>query len=177
MVRSSRRRFLGATGVAMAVPLAGCSSNDDRESNGNGGDDFTLPGGAYPPIDEWLTETEVGESTSNYDGQVVAWTDQDTVTIDVGAEGNGDGFAFGPPAVAVSIGTTVEFNWTGQGNPHNLVADPEDQIGKSDYEFSSGGPAGGSGVHYTYTLDEPGFALYHCEPHLSIGMKGGIAVE
>jgi len=24
---------------------------------------------------------------------------------------------------------------------------------------------------------DAGLALYHCEPHLSLGMKGGIAVE
>lgn len=56
------------------------------------------------------------------------------------------------------------------------MAAPADQLGESDYEFSSGEAEGGSGVKFTYAMDAPGVALYHCEPHLGLGMKGGIAV-
>lgn len=169
---TTRRRFLGAAGVAATVGLAGCGGN-----GGGNGDGDTVPGDEHPEIDEWLTETDIGDSADNYDGTLLDWTGRDTVTIDVGAEGNGGSFAFGPAAVLVSTGTEVAFSWTGEGNPHNVEALPEEQLGESDYTFSSGEAEGGSGVKYTHTMDTAGIALYHCEPHLGIGMKGGIAVE
>lgn len=168
----SRRRFLGAAAIATTVGIAGCSGNGD-----GGGDGSGYTGDDYPTIDEWLTETDIGGSADNYDGTLLDWTGQGTVTIDVGAEGNGGSFAYGPPAVVVSTGTTVEWSWTGEGNPHNVEALPEEQLGESDYSFSSGEAEGGSGVKYTHTMDEAGIVLYHCEPHLSLGMKGGIAVR
>jgi len=71
----------------------------------------------------------------------------------------------------------VEWSWTGEGGLHNVEALPTEQLGESDYEFSSGEPVDATGVQYTRTLDETGIVLYHCEPHLSLGMKGGIAVR
>lgn len=103
-------------------------------------------------------------------------TGQGTVTVDVGAEGNGGNYAFAPSAVAISTGTTIEFNWTGEGQQHNVEALPEEQLQESDYTFSSGEPIQATGVQYSYTFDQAGIALYHCEPHLPLGMKGGIAV-
>ena len=178
MYRTSRRAALRATGTAVAVGLAGGSGNGGGEDNGDGnGDGTPFPSSAYPAIDEWLTETEVGGSTDNYDGTLLDRTGQDTLTVDVGAEGNGGAFAFGPPAVVVSTGTEVEWSWTGEGGLHNVEALPTEQLGESDYEFSSGEPVDATGVQYTRTLDETGIVLYHCEPHLSLGMKGGIAVR
>lgn len=130
----------------------------------------------YPAVDEWLTESEVGAADQTYDGTIEDALDSDTVTVAVGAQGNGGAFAFDPSAVAVSTGTTVEWRWTGEGNPHNVVADPGAQIGESDYEFSSGDPVGGSGVQFSQTFDEAGIALYDCEPHLALGMKGAVVV-
>jgi halocyanin-like protein len=176
----SRRAVLAAGSTAL-VGLAGCTgdgADGGGDGDGDGGGGTTpIPGSAYPAIDEWLTETELGGAADNYDGTLVDLTGQDTVTVDVGAEGNGGAFAFGPAAAVVLAGTEVEFSWTGEGNPHNVEALPEEQLGESDYEFSSGEPEGGSGVKYTRTLDEPGVVLYHCEPHFSLGMKGGIAVR
>ena len=178
MDRVSRRAVLRTTAAGAVVGVAGCSSDGNGGGGGNGDGGATpIPGSAYPAVDEWLTETDVGAAADNYDGTLVDRTGQDTLTVDVGAEGNGGAFAFEPAAVVVSTGTEAEFSWTGEGNPHNVEALPEEQIGESDYEFTSGEPEDGSGVKYTRTLDETGVALYHCEPHLSLGMKGGIAVR
>jgi halocyanin-like protein len=169
MTLSNRRTFLHAIGTATVVGLAGCGGDGDGED--------TLPGDDYPDVDEWLTETEMGGASDNYDGTLRDWRDRDTVTVETGAEGNDGNFAFDPPGIVVSTGTTVRWRWTGEGNPHNVEALPEEQLGLSDYEFSSGESEGGSGVKYTHTMDEAGIALYHCEPHYSLGMKGGVAVE
>lgn len=205
-----RRQFLWATGTVAAgsAGLAGCIGGVD-----------TIPGEEYPAIDEWLTETEVGDADDTYDGAIVDQRGKDTVRVDVGVDGNGGEYAFGPSAVAVTPGTTVRWVWTGEGGEHSVVADPESQIGKSDYEFASGKLVGEAGHEYTRTFAEAGIALYHCDgitgisgamtgrpdyelaavpvepdrrsgqsfptardaplhfdPHLSLGMKGAVAV-
>jgi halocyanin-like protein len=164
-----RRRFLETVTVA-TVWVAGCTG--DGGDGGDGGGE-AISGEDYPSIDEWLTETEVGDADGTYDDE----RDSDTVDIDVGASGNGGNLAFGPSAVVVSAGTTVRWNWTGEGGAHNVEAEPDDQIGESDYEFSSGEAVDSDSEQFTQTLDSAGVALYHCEPHLAVGMKGGIAVE
>lgn len=172
----TRRQVLRGVVAGTMLALAGCSGD-----GGDGGDDGDggsgVSGDDYPVIDRWLTETEIGGAADNYDGTFSDQRDSGTVTIEVGAEGNGGAFAFEPAAVVVSAGTTIEWSWTGEGNPHNVEALPEEQLGESDYEFSSGEAEGGSGVKHTRTLEDPGIVLYHCEPHFSLGMKGGIAVE
>jgi halocyanin-like protein len=188
MEHTTRRRVLRGTGVVTLAGLAGCTGNGgggdgsggdggSGDDDGDGGDGGSLPGEEYPDVDEWLTETEVGGADDTYEGTLVDWRDQSTLTVEVGAEGNGGNFAFDPSAVVVSAGTEVRWEWTGEGNPHNVEALPEEQLGKSTYEFSSGEAEGGTGVKHTRTLDEPGLVLYHCEPHFTLGMKGGIAVE
>lgn len=171
MIAPTRRTFLRTVSVATVVGVAGCGGNGD----GNGGE--TLSGEDYPAVDEWLTESQVGGADDTYDGTLLDRRDRDTVTVETGVSGNDGNFAYGPSAVVVSTGTEVEWSWTGQGNPHNVEAIPAEQLETSDYEFSSGEPEGGSGVKFTETMDAAGVALYHCEPHFSLGMKGGIAVE
>jgi halocyanin-like protein len=168
----SRRWFLQSAAVATALGLAGCSGGGDGDD-----DDDGLSGDDYPTIDEWLTETDIGDADSNYDGTFVDMREEDEVTIEVGAEGNDGYYAYAPAAVVVSTGTDVVWEWTGEGEAHNVEAIPAEQLGESDYEFSSGEAVEGSDIEYTYTMDEAGIALYHCEPHLPLGMKGGIAVE
>ncbi|WP_336136132.1 halocyanin domain-containing protein [Natronomonas amylolytica] len=160
---------LSAVGVA---GLAGCTG-DDGNGNGNGAD--TIPGSDYPAVDEWMTETDVGDAANNYDGEIMDLREESDVSIDVGA--GDDGLAYGPSAVAVSSGTEVLWEWTGEGGAHNIEAEPDDQIGESDYEFSSGEAVDGADNEYSHTFDESGIALYHCEPHLSLGMKGSIVID
>ncbi|WP_436936391.1 halocyanin domain-containing protein [Halovenus marina] len=164
---------VGALSTAGLIGLAGCAGDDNGDGNGTD----TIPGSDYPAVDEWMTETDIGDADDTYEGEIVDLRDDSDVTIDVGAEGNGDGYAYGPSAVAVSTGTEVLWDWTGEGSLHNVEAEPDDQIGESDYEFSSGEPVEGADNEYSYTFDESGIALYHCEPHLSLGMKGSVVVD
>lgn len=168
----TRRQFLSSTGVATTAGIAGCLDVQEEADEVD-----TVPGSKHPAIDEWLTETTVGAAADTYDGTILDWTGRNAVTIDVGAPGNGGPFAFDPPAVVVTLGTDVRFSWTGDGNPHNVDADPDEQIGRSNYTFTSGEPVDGEGVKYTISLNKEGTANYHCDRHLDVGMKGGIAVE
>ncbi|WP_255149149.1 halocyanin domain-containing protein [Halorarius halobius] len=198
MVPPTRRDLLGSAGLAAALALAGCTDGGGGDGTptetqtatptatttstptdaptGTGGAG-AVTGDDYPAIDRWLTETDVGAADDSYDGTFVDRRGDDTVTIDVGAEGNGDFFAFAPVAVVVSTGTEIRWRWTGKGGAHNVEALPFEQIGESDYEFSSGEPVDATGVQHTRTLEDVGIVNYHCEPHLALGMKGGIAVE
>lgn len=163
--QTSRRRMLTTIGAATVVGLAGC---------GGGGNGGGLSGEEYPAADDWLTETSVGTAAPNYDGTVQDSRGSGTVEV---AVGSGDtGTAFEPAAVAISTGSTVRWAWTGDGGQHNVEAEPDDQIGESDYEFSSGEPVQSSSKTFEQTLDSAGVALYHCEPHLSVGMKGAVVV-
>lgn len=168
----SRRQFLCATGLVTTTGVAGCLDVQEDPDELD-----TVPGSKHPAIDEWLTGTTVGGTAGNYDGTLRDWTGRNTVTVDVGAPGNGGSFAFDPPAVVVTLGTDVRFSWTGDGNPHNVVADPDEQIGRANYTFRSGEPVDGEGVKYSNSLNKEGAANYHCDRHLDVGMKGGIAVE
>jgi halocyanin-like protein len=165
-------KALGALSTAGMVGLAGCGGNGTSDGDGE-----TLSGSEYPNVDEWMTETDIGGDDDTYDGTIQDRREESSVTIDVGAEGNGDGYAFGPSGVAISAGTEVLWEWTGEGGAHNVEAVPDEQIGESDYEFSSGDAVAGADNEYSFTFDESGIALYHCEPHLSLGMKGSIVVE
>lgn len=177
MDEQTRRGVLATLGVMAAAGLAGCGGDDGDGDGDGGGPSGRLLGEDYPAVDEWLTETEVGGSADNYDGQLSDRRDRTRVSVNVGASGNGGNFAFAPAALVVDAGTEVRWSWTGQGGLHNVEAEPDDQTGESDYEFSSGEAIEAEGVQFTQTLSDAGVALYHCEPHLASGMKGGIAVE
>jgi halocyanin-like protein len=113
----------------------------------------------------WLSDVD------NYDGTTVDATGQDAVEIEVGAQGNGGPFAFAPPAVRVSPGTTVTFNWT--SNTHNVLI--EEQPGDASWEGHS--PIENTGFTLEHTFEVEGVYKYYCEPHLSLGMKGVVVVE
>ena len=142
----SRRRFVSSTGAAVAVGLlAGCSGN------GTGA------------IEDHLSDA------NNYDGSIADETGQSEVTIDVG--GGSDGKSFDPAAVRIDAGTTVVWEWTGEGGSHNVSS-----VDDSDTSFRSGATTDGAGTTYEYTFDAAGTQLYVCEPHGPVGMKGGIDV-
>jgi halocyanin-like protein len=100
------------------------------------------------------------------DGKPADRTGQDVVTIRVGA--GEDGFAFDPALVVVDVGTTVRWEWTGEGGAHNVVA--------RDEAFDSGAPEASDDVSFEYTFDAAGSHMYACRPHESLGMKGAVAV-
>ncbi|MFB6296081.1 MAG: halocyanin domain-containing protein [Halobacteriales archaeon] len=94
----------------------------------------------------------------------------DEVTVQVGASGNGGNLAFSPAGLWVDPGTTIRWEWTGEGGRHNVVA----REGPADLD--SGSPVDTTGVAYEYTVEDGGITNYVCEPHATVGMKGAIAV-
>jgi halocyanin-like protein len=108
------------------------------------------------------------DDVGNYDGTTVDATGQGEVSVAVGAEGNGGAFAFDPPAVQVDPGTTVVFEWTGEGGQHNVIAEDGGEF-ESDLVAEAG-------FTFEHTFEEEGITTYYCEPHRSLGMKGAVAV-
>ena len=88
---------------------------------------------------------------------------QSSVTVEVGA---GNGFAFSPAAIHIDPGTTVTWEWTGQGGAHNVVA--------NDGTFDSGSAAPSGPFEYTFESDAT--YTYYCNPHEGAGMKGAVVV-
>jgi halocyanin-like protein len=106
-------------------------------------------------------------NVGNY-SEVVDETGSSEVTVQVGTEANGGAFGFGPAAVQVDPGTTVIWEWTGEGGQHNVVA----QDGASfDSELVAD-----AGFTFEHTFEEEGATTYYCQPHQSLGMKGVVVV-
>lgn len=101
---------------------------------------------------------------NEYDGTVEDRTGEDPVIVDVGA---GSGFAFDPPVIRVDAGTTVRWEWTGDGGDHDVVA--------RDGTFSSSLKST-AGETFEHTFTGSGTTLYFCTPHEGVGMKGGVDV-
>ncbi|WP_049893780.1 halocyanin domain-containing protein [Salinarchaeum sp. Harcht-Bsk1] len=150
-----RRTVLAATGSAVAAALAGCL--------GGGGPSATSDDWEYledgPDYGGWF------DDTGNFEG-TVDWTGRDSVTIDVGA--GDDGRLFAPPAVRVDAGTTITWEWSGAGGPHNVVAE--------DGSFDSGSSTASGDATYEYTPESTGTYRYVCVPHESMGMVGAVDV-
>ena len=166
----NRREFLrtagGATGAAAALGASGTATAQENGTDGNGTSGNGTGGGgggqSLPPdYGGWMSDV------GNYDGTTANLRGQDTVTVVVGAQGNGGPNAFSPPAIHVDVGTTVQYEWTGDG-VHNVV---EDGGG-----YESGNPVGGAGVNFEHTFEQSGISKYYCEPHLGNGMKGAVVV-
>lgn len=159
----SRRTVLTATGVAATVGLAGCTGGGDGDSGGSGGDatDSPTEQADSPDFDGWFDDVD------NYNG-VVDRTGESEVVVAVGAEGNGGNFAFDPAAVRISTGTTVVWEWTGQGSSHNVAA--EDGAIESELTDEEG-------FTFEQTFESVGIVRYVCTPHESVGMKGAVVVE
>ncbi|MFD1632706.1 halocyanin domain-containing protein [Haloplanus ruber] len=110
-----------------------------------------------------------GGETQNFDG-TADHTGQDSVTVEVGAEGNGGPYAFGPAAIRVDPGTSVTFEWV--SDTHNVLIE----------EQPSGADWGGvdsienTGYSHEHTFETEGVYKYYCQPHLALGMKGAIVV-
>ena len=147
----SRRRFIrtagGAAGVAGATAATGTAAAQEEQP--------VWPSGA--------------------EGNVGSYQDargQSEVTVQVGA---GDtGLAFDPTLLWVDPGTTVIFEWTGNGGDHNV----QTVEGGGPASLDSGDPVGEEGYTYEYETSEEdvGITHYHCVPHTAVGMHGGLAV-
>ncbi|MFC7095878.1 halocyanin domain-containing protein [Halobaculum marinum] len=122
----------------------------------------TAPAAAQsgPDFDGWF------DDVANYDG-VVDQTGQSEVTVEVGVQ-NGDGpYGFGPAAIRVDPGTTVTWEWNGQGGSHNVVAED------GSYESELVAEAGHT---FSHTFESEGISKYYCLPHRALGMKGAVVV-
>ena len=167
----SRRSFVRSlSALTAAGTVAGCSGGgdsgggptDDTTSTGEGSTDDTA-GNVPDSVSEYLSDTE------NFDGTLTDRTDSDSVTIEVGADGNGGAWAFSPAAVKISTGTTVTWEWTGEGSLHNVVAEEG-----ASFESEQTGEAG---FTFEQTFEEAGEVTYYCTPHEGLGMKGALVVE
>lgn len=105
-------------------------------------------------------------NVGNFDGTVDR-TGQSEVTVQVGTEANGGFFGFGPAAIHVDPGTTVTWEWTGEGGGHNVIA--EDGSYGSDLYTEAG-------ATFSHTFENDQVSLYYCDPHRAIGMKGALVV-
>ena len=141
--RVGRRTFIGTAAAAGTGLLAGCGVL--------GVDTLGTADSPEATVDRYLDETD------NYDGTIEDLTGNESVSVDVGAEGNGGHFAYAPPAIRVDSGTTVTWVWTGEGNAHNVFGENDafesEQTAEEGYEFE-------------HTFEEPGTYLYCCTPHL-----------
>ncbi len=151
---------------AVAGCLGGSDGSTDDGGDGNGGDD----GGGDDDSSGGDGGTDFGswfDNVGNFDG-VADHTGESEVTVTVGAQGNGGAFAFAPPAIRVDSGTTVVWEWTGDGGTHNVVA--EDGSFESDL-------VGSPGHTFEHAFDSAGTFKYACSPHKRTGMKGAVVVE
>ena len=151
--RLDRRAFIGTVAAAGVGLLAGC---------GGSGSASETPDSPQAAVDRYLNETD------NYDGTIQDETGTGSVTVDVGAEGNGGNFAYAPPAVRIDTGTTVTWVWTGDGNAHNVVEETGEFQSQQAVE---------AGYEFEHTFEEPGTYRYYCTPHLGFNMRGAVVVE
>lgn len=147
----------------LSVGMKGAIVVGDADVGGaSGGGDG---GATRPDFGDWLLQ----------DGEQVAggYTDargQSEVTVDVGAPGNGGTYAFAPANLWIDPGTTVRFRWSSDN--HNVVVESQ----PDDADWSGYESVENSGFEFTHTFETGGLYEYFCQPHLSLGMKGGIAV-
>lgn len=116
------------------------------------------------------TEPDYGDwfdDVSNYE-ETVDRTGQSEVTVTVGAEGNDGNLAFDPPAVRVDPGTTIRWEWNGEGGTHNVVAED----GSFESEMTDE-----AGFTFEHAVAGAGLTKYSCLPHKQMGMKGAIVVD
>jgi len=151
----SRRGVLRAAAGSATALAAGAAATGTAAAQDYGG---------------WFTGDARGGAVGNYDGSTADRTGQDEVTVEVGTDANGGSFGFGPAAVRVSPGTTVNFEWV--SNTHNVVvqSQPEGADWSGDEEINN------EGYSYSHTFETPGVYTYYCNPHLTAGMKGAVVV-
>jgi len=162
-----RRKMLQASGAALLTGLAGCTGiladgtgvpgkSPPVEEPGENGEN-NVP----PEVDEWLSDA------NEYEGELADHTGEDEVVIEVGA--GSSGVAFNEPAVQVDPGTTIVWEWTGEGGSHNV------EVNEGPTEFTSE-TVEEEGHAFSQEL-EAGNYRYQCGPHSTLGMHGAVIVE
>ena len=155
----SRRAFMRTAGGSVAVVGGTAAATGTAAGQEDGGGASEAP--------EWPSGVTGGNLGSYQDAR-----GQDSVTVSVGAGENG--LAFDPTQLWVDPGTTITFEWTGNGGAHNV----QTVEGGGPASLDSGDPVGEEGYTYEYevTEDDAGITHYHCVPHTAVGMHAGLAV-
>jgi serine/threonine-protein kinase len=160
-VDPQRRKMLMAAGAAATVGLAGCSGDGDGGDDDGDGDDSGSPETVSDVPEE--VDGYLGDNNANgYEGELVDYRGESEATVDVGPGGN---FRFGPAAVIVDSGTTVQWEWQSSG--HSVTS--------TDDLFDSG--IQNEGDEFSYTFEETGNFMYYCIPHQGNGHHGAVVVE
>ena len=152
--RTSRRALLrGGAGAATGAGLLGSAG--------------TVAGQTEEP--EW---PDFVQDAPNF--QTTDLRGEDEVTVSVGA--GDDGLLFDPSAIWIDPGTTVTWEWTGEGGDHNVTTEADASTNGLDFESDLTAEAG---FTFEYTFDEEAdgsITAYYCAPHIGVDMKGGVAV-
>jgi len=152
-----RRDFLrtagGAAGGAAATATVGTAAAAEEEGGGGGGTE-------RPVFPDYVSDAK--------DAGYEDLRGQDSVTIEVGADPEGNAFA--PTRAWLSPGTEITFEWVSNG--HNVV--PHERPDGASWEPHE--PLEDSGFSYSTTVEAGGMHTYFCQPHEGLGMKGVFAV-
>jgi halocyanin-like protein len=155
----SRREFVAASLLGTGA-MAGCTARG-QTTDGTAEDGG---GGSAGCLDDWLADA------NGYDGAVERYGPDAEPSVTVGdslGAGHTDD-AFGPAGIRVTPGTTVTWEWSGHGDPANVVA-----VGGA---FDSGGPVSAHGHTFSHTFEERGTYRYVSEPNRDAGMVGAVVV-
>ncbi len=155
----SRRGFLTAAAGATATAAAAGSAAAQNNSTAGGNATGDGQGQTRPDFGGYL------DDANGFVGTVANARGQSNVTVSVGAGSNG--FAFDAPAIHVDAGTTVTWEWTGEGGAHNVVH--TDGAFESELQESEG-------ATFEHTFEEDGVYTYYCNPHEAVGMKAAVVV-
>lgn len=150
-----RRAMLGSMATGFTAVIAGCLGGEE-----NGEDCPSLP--EEPAYEGWF------RNVSNYQRTCDLRAEPET-TVRTGTWANDAYWGFSPPAIAISPGTPVTWEWTGRGGPHNVV--------EQNRVFDSGRAVSAEHTTFNYTFDTPGIFKYDCRPHANAGMKGAVFVS
>ena len=135
--RLGRRRLLRAGAGAMGAGLVGAGTAGTAAAQSE-------------PFDGWLSDV------GNYEG-LEDHTGSGEVTVEVGVEQGSGAFGFGPAAVQVDPGTTVVWEWTGEGGVHNVAAEDGGDFSSENNQEA--------GFTFEQTFEESGVVKYFCQPH------------
>ncbi|AJF24461.1 halocyanin [Haloarcula sp. CBA1115] len=162
MPSSNRRTFLGASvvGLGSLVGFSRVRAENSSEPSTPHETEDTESVSTIDPLDEWLL------SANDPQGQTIRdLRYNDPPTVYLGITGTK---SFAPPAIKVTPGTTVTWDWIGDETEHNVVA--------IDGTFDSGQPIAEAGNTFEYTFETEGTYKYVSEPHEEVGMKGVVVV-
>jgi halocyanin-like protein len=160
---NARRRYPVAADAVAAAGCLGLGSDDDAEGTDDADDspdetDDTPTPEATPTTEPTGTMTDDGD-----DGPYGGWF-ADTDNFD----GTADVLGFSPPAIRVSQGSTVTWEWTGNGGQHDVRVEdqPDDAAWNGQTTLRSE-----TGFTYEHAFETPGTYLYYCDPHLPQGVS------